>query len=209
MNTILTDDERRTAIKSVRYGMFTGPVPDDLARAVEAAVLTKLEQQADRQRVPEGLEYALRCCWKLFDELDRIRAANRYEEDWDSLDKADDEAREAVKHVSTMLAAAPEAPAQFDWSKFPGHLIDHYEGETLTEELLQQAAAELAAPQEPVQASAVDERAAFEHDMKAEPNGFGPDWFETDQHGNYTAEEMDLRWLGWQARAALVQKGGK
>lgn len=43
--TILTDDERRAAIKSVRHGMFTEPVPDEVARAVEAAVLAKLAKQ--------------------------------------------------------------------------------------------------------------------------------------------------------------------
>lgn len=56
---------------------------------------------------------------------------------------------EAGARYAAMLATAPEAPAQFDWSRFPGHLIDRYEGEVLTEELLQQAAAELAAPEAP------------------------------------------------------------
>jgi len=36
--------------------------------------------------------------------------------------------------------------AGFPWDKLPGFLIDHYEGEILTEELLQQAVAEMSRP---------------------------------------------------------------
>lgn len=52
----------------------------------------------------------------------------------------------ALEASNRMLRdAAPKAPVQFDWSRLPGYLIERYEGETLTEELLQRATAELAA----------------------------------------------------------------
>lgn len=59
----------------------------------------------------------------------------------------------------------------------------------------------VAAPEAPAQASAVDERAAFE--AWYSQNAFN---FERDPIGS---RECGLQWKAWQARAALAQKGGK
>lgn len=70
----------------------------------------------------------------------------------------------------------------FDWSKFPGHLIDHYEGEVLTEELLQRAAADLcAAPTPPAQRVPLRGEEIYEVCRRTLPGttarfSFVPDW---------------------------------
>lgn len=112
--------------------------------------------QADRQRVPDGYVLVARPVLKKLGIADAV--------------------------IDTIaLPAAPEAPAQFDWSKLPGYLIERYEGETLTEELLQRATAELAAPEAPAQAGDWASR----HDLYTDADKDRPDVI-CDSNGSVT-----------------------
>lgn len=79
----------------------------------------------------------------------------------------------------------------------------------LTDDEIKKAIAPLYAGEEVLELAFIVEldtaRAEFEHVMKAEPNGFGPDWFDTDQYGDYTSEEMYFRWLGWQDHGRMCE----
>lgn len=74
-------------------------------------------------------------------------------------------------------------------------------GRTERQLVMQILALLAAAPEAPAQASAVDERAAFE--AWYSQNAFN---FERDPIGS---RECGLQWKAWQARAALARKGGK
>ncbi|MCA7083412.1 hypothetical protein K7G19_07340 [Cupriavidus sp. DB3] len=59
----------------------------------------------------------------------------------------------AVERLNALLAAPAAAEAQPDrvkWDKFPAWLIDHHEGDTITEELLQRALADMLKAHPPV-----------------------------------------------------------
>ena len=225
MNTILTDDERpklppsRYSRWSSSNGLlaFSADQMEAYADAREAAVLAKLAQQADRQRVPDG--------WKLVP----------VEPTWEMLEAAlDCAAKPSFREAyAAMLAAAPEAPAQ------NGHLADdervaalctlsyaagmkagwNYcasednEGFERSQKSVGEAIrilkAHRAAAEAPAQASAVDERAAFEAWAKA----YGRVFLEVEpklgRNGvTYKSQFTQEAWVGWQARAALAQKGG-
>jgi hypothetical protein len=160
MNTLLTDDERpklpepRVPMDNHQstWDKYSSAQMEAYADAREAAVLAKLAQQADRQRVPEG--------WKLVP----------VEPTWEMLEAALDCAakpshREAY---AAMLAAAPEAPAQ------ASAVDDDYKGwycaqcqrgvdaREVTSHEQHEACGRFIAHDRPpkVEASAVDERAA-------------------------------------------------
>lgn len=110
-------------------------------------------------------------------------------------------------HAAEWPFAATEAPAQADRQRVPdGHVLVPVEP---TPEMVRAvgmtprvyarkvwAAMLAAAPEAPAQASAVDERAAFEAELRRQ-------CFQKP-----TTEARDLAWCMWQARAALAQKGG-
>lgn len=98
MSTILTDDEIATLMPNDDTPMSLGEAFYTQARAVEAAVLAKLAQQADRQRVPDEDSPAV--C-DAYERIDRFLRNNLGDEDY-----AD------YSHDLDLLAAAPEAPAQ-------------------------------------------------------------------------------------------------
>ena len=190
----------------------------DCAESDEDAVplyAAPVAQQADRQRVPEG--------WGADPSAAAVELAKMVMSDCGL----------AVEHRHDLLgriaariekfAAAPEAPAQ------NGHLADdervaalctlsyaagmkagwNYcasednEGFERSQKSVGEAIrilkAHRAAPEAPAQASAVDERAAFEAWWKG-------DLLDWRGHQNTAALHA---WEGWQARAALAQKGGE
>jgi hypothetical protein len=192
VNPILTDDELIDAIRKAGLRVI-GP-HKSLSRAVEAAVLAKLARQADRQRVPAEDSPAV--C-DAYERIDRFLRNNLGDEDY-----AD------YSHDLDLLVAAPEAPAQASavdddykgW--YCAHCQRGVDAREVTYSEQHEACGRFITHDRPpkVEASAVDERAAFaawvaDYALRHEPN--------------YSKATEDDCWAAWQARAALAQKGGK
>lgn len=128
-------------------------------------------QQADRQRVPDG--------WKV-EALSAgdVRVYGPGNETWRIQSNPGQGTFEDFAHrFLSAIAAAPEAPAQADADPLTIAYMDGF-----------------AKGKQAAQASAVDERAAFEAWHRSLPNN---------------AQKAGLTLLdAWQARAALAQKGG-
>lgn len=95
MNTILTDDE----IDALELCSATKADVQD----IEAAVLAKLAQQSDRQRVPDGYVLVPRV---LLERASASIGSFVSDQGWGQADM------DAMDGIDAMLAAAPEAPAQ-------------------------------------------------------------------------------------------------
>lgn len=182
-------------------------------------------QRADRQRVPDepdwqhpkiqaliGADARNRICidlvWRILEDPSREFTASDMEY-WDKL-------HDKVQEVA--LAAAPEAPVQgidkeTQTMKFLALVDDLIERDPdKAERFIESALArnalrkrlmeKKAATEAPAQASAVDERAAFEAWVLSKGGAI------MTRDGVYVSSMTELWWECWQARAALAQKGG-
>ena len=117
-----------------------------------AAIGEQLTAMGERM----GVQVQPLCMAKRIEELEAqvlamaglLREARKYVT---ALGKPDDEVpavQMTVSRIDALLAGkmpSTNSVAGVDWSSFPGWLIDHHEGDTITEEMLQFALADMLA----------------------------------------------------------------